>query len=129
MFIKAGATEYELSTKLGVSLKIEKNFRLPLTQVFDKISVAEIDELIKILAIAADKVQDNSFKEQILQNWDYTDLQYTVQELLSKLMFTGTPEEIEEKVNKFPVGETQKNAIRGMLGIPLVSSEQPIESA
>lgn len=127
MFIKVADKEYELSTKLGVSLKIEKNFKLPLTQIFDKISVAEIDELIKIISLSANKLNDKDFTDELLDNWDYSDLQYAVQELLSKLMFTGTAEEIERKVAKYPVGEDQKNMIREMLGIPLKSSEQPTE--
>lgn len=127
MFIKIGKNEYELSTKLGISLKIEKKFRLPLTQVFDKISAAEIDELVDILSISAGKVQDKSFREEILDNWDYTDLQCAVQELLSRLMFTGSDEDIEAKIEKYPVGEAQKNLIRGMLGLPVKSSEQLTE--
>ena len=55
-------------------------------------------------------------------------MQYTVQELITRLMFTGTDDEVEAKVEKYPLGETQKNLIRKMLGIPLKSSEQPTES-
>lgn len=128
MFIAIAGTDYELSTKLGISMKIEKYFHLPLMQIFDKISSAEIDELIKILSIAAGKQEDKSFKELLLDNWDYSDLQYTVQELLGKLMFTGTPEEVEAKIEKYPVGEEQKNLMRGLVGIPLKLSEQPIVS-
>lgn len=127
MFIKIGKNEYELSTKLGTSLKIEKKFKLPLTQVFDKISVAEIDELVDILSISAGKIHDGNFKEEILDNWDYTDLQCAVQELLSRLMFTGSDEDIETKIEKYPVGEAQKNLIRGMLGLPSKSSAPPTE--
>lgn len=127
MFITIGENEYELSTKLGTSLKIEKKFKLPLTQVFDKISVAEIDELVDILSISAGKIHDGNFKEEILDNWDYTDLQCAVQELLSRLMFTGSDEDIETKIEKYPVGEAQKNLIRGVLGLPSKSSAPPTE--
>lgn len=128
MFININGKEYELSTKLGISIKIEKKFRLPLTQVFEKIASAEIDELVDILAISANKLNDKDFKSEILDNWDYTDLQTNVQELLARLMFSGDSEEVEEKIKKYPVGENQKNLIRRMLGIlPETSSEQHTE--
>ena len=128
MFININGNEYELSTKLGISVKIEKKFRLPLTQVFEKIASAEIDELVDILAISANKLNDKDFKTEILDNWDYVDLQSAVQELLARLMFSGDSEEVEEKIEKYPVGENQKNLIRRMLGIsPKTSSEQLTE--
>lgn len=128
MFININGKKYELSTKLGISIKIEKKFRLPLTQVFEKIASSEIDELVDILAISANKLNDKDFKSEILDNWDYTDLQTNVQELLARLMFSGDSEEVEEKIKKYPVGENQKNLIRRMLGIlPETSSEQHTE--
>ena len=71
MFININGKEYELSTKLGISIKIEKKFKLPLTQVFEKIASAEIDELVDILAISANKLNDKDFKSEILDNWDF----------------------------------------------------------
>lgn len=128
MFININGNEHELSTKLGISVKIEKKFRLPLTQVFEKIASAEIDELVDILAISANKLNDKDFKTEILENWDYVDLQSAVQELLARLMFSGDSEEVEEKIEKYPVGENQKNLIRRMLGIsPKTLSEQLTE--
>ena len=128
MFININGNEHELSTKLGISVKIEKKFRLPLTQVFEKIASAEIDELVDILAISAHKLNDKDFKTEILDKWDYVDLQSAVQELLARLMFSGDSEEVEEKIEKYPVGENQKNLIRRMLGIsPKTLSEQLTE--
>ena len=128
MFININGNEHELSTKLGISVKIEKKFRLPLTHVFEKIASAEIDELVDILAISANKLNDKDFKTEILENWDYVDLQSAVQELLARLMFSGDSEEVEEKIEKYPVGENQKNLIRRMLGIsPKTLSEQLTE--
>ena len=128
MFININGNEHELSTKLGISVKIEKKFRLPLTQVFEKIASAEIDELVDILAISANKLNDKDFKAEILDNWDYVDLQSAVQELLARLMFSGDSTEVEEKIEKYPVGENQKNLIRRMLGIsPKTLSEQLTE--
>ena len=128
MIINVNENKYELSTKLGISVKIEKKFRLPLTQVFEKIASAEIDELVDILAISANKLNDKDFKTEILDNWDYVDLQSAVQELLARLMFSGDSTEAEEKIEKYPVGENQKNLIRRMLGIsPKTLSEQLTE--
>lgn len=118
MFITVGEREYELSTKLGTAMAIEKRFKLPLTQIFEKIGVAEIPELISILAIAAGKVGDADFSAGLSENWDYMDLQTTVQEMLARLMFSGTPEQVEAKLAKFPIPEQQKNVIRGLLGLP-----------
>ena len=128
MIINVNENKYELSTKLGISVKIEKKFRLPLTQVFEKIASAEIDELVDILPISANKLNDKDFKTEILDNWDYVDLQSAVQELLARLMFSGDSTEVEEKIEKYPVGENQKNLIRRMLGIsPKTLSEQLTE--
>ena len=128
MIINVNENKYELSTKLGISVNIEKKFRLPLTQVFEKIASAEIDELVDILAISANKLNDKDFKTEILEDWDYVDLQSAVQELLARLMFSGDSEEVEEKIEKYPVGENQKNLIRRMLGIsPKTLSEQLTE--
>ena len=128
MIINVNENKYELSTKLGISVKIEKKFRLPLTEVFEKIASAEIDELVDILAISANKLNDKDFKTEILDNWDYVDLQSAVQELLARLMFSGDSTEVEEKIEKYPVGENQKNLIRRMLGIsPKTLSEQLTE--
>jgi len=132
MTITTGGKIHELKTTLGVAIKLESKFKMPLTEVFGKIESAEINELVSILSVAADKVNDVGFKADVLDNWDYTDLQMSVQELLIKLMFSGTAEQIENKLSKFPVGEQQKNVFRELLGLPVVLtqsnlSEQPTE--
>ena len=118
MYITVGANEYELKTKLATSIKLEQKFKLPLIEIFANSEKAEILELISILAIAGDKVNDKDFKEELTEEWDYTDLQNAVQELLTRLMFSGSDEQNEKKIDKFPVGEEQKNAFREMLGLP-----------
>lgn len=133
LIITAGTKTYELKTTLGTAMKLENKFKLPLTELFGKIDKAEINELTDILAIAADKQNEIEFKSQLYDNWDYTDLQMAVQELLARIMFSGTTEQIEHKLEKFPVSANQKNAIRSLLGIPLpaapstaVSSSEPV---
>ncbi len=118
MFIQVGEIEYELSTKLGIAQKIEKKFKMPLAQVFGRIGDAEIPELTGVLALAAGKADDLSFTSALLDNWDYIELQTAVQELLAKLMFSGTPEQVEAKIDKFPASAEGKNAIRELLGLP-----------
>lgn len=119
MFIEVGKNEYELKTKLGISIKLEQKFKLPLREIFNNVERAEITEIISILAISADKVNDKDFKNDLTENWDYTDLQNAVQELLTRLMFSGSDEQNEKKIDKFPVGEQQKNAFRELLGLPI----------
>ncbi len=122
MFITVGDKEIELSTKLGVAQKIEKKFKMQLTQVFGRVGEAEIPELIGVLAIAAEKTDDLSFAGALLDNWDYIELQTSVQLLLAKLMFSGTPEQVESKLEKFPASDEGKNAIRELLGLPKLPS-------
>ena len=134
MFITVSNNDYELKTKLITSIKLEQKFKLPLMEIFSNVERAEITELLSILAISADKVNDKDFKNDLTENWDYTDLQNAVQELLTRLMFSGSDEQNEKKIDKFPVGEQQKNAFREMLGLPIKAvltennlSEQPTE--
>lgn len=138
MFIEVGTNTYELKTKLGTSIKLEDKFKMPLMDIFSNIEKAEITELLSILAIASVNADDKDFvkkfKEDLTDNWDYTDLQSAVQELLTRLMFSGSDEQNEKKIDKFPVGEEQKNAFREMLGLPIKAvstesnlSEQPTE--
>ena len=118
MFITVGTEEYELSTKLRVSKDIEKKFQMSFLEIFEKITRAEIHELLSILAIAAGKTGDASFYADIENEWDYMELLDTVQRLIAKLMYSGTPEQVEVKLDKHPGGEPEKNFIRGMLGLP-----------
>lgn len=139
MFITVGTNDYELATKLGTSIKLEQKFKLPLMEIFSNVERAEITELLSILAIASVKANDKDFvkefKDDLTDKWDYTDLQNAVQELLTRLMFSGSDEQNEKKIDKFPVGEEQKNAFRELLGLPIKevaltennSSEQPTE--
>ena len=138
MFITVGTNDYELKTKLGTSIKLEQKFKLPLMEIFSNVERAEITELLSILAIASVNANDKDFvkefKDDLTDKWDYTDLQNAVQGLLTRLMFSGNDEQNEKKIDKFPVGEEQKNAFREMLGLPIKavstennSSEQPTE--
>ena len=119
MFITIGDTEYELSTKLVVAMKIEQKFKIPLTAVFEKLEFAEIPELISMLSIAAGTTGDAAFAAGIHEIWDYTDLQRAVQELITRLMFSGDAATVEAKLEKFSSDETQKNAIRELLGMEI----------
>ena len=119
MYIKIGENQYELKTKLGTIVKIETRFKLPLTAIFEKLETAGTTELVEMLAISAGKLNDASFRQEIENEWDFTDLQFSVQELLVNLMFSGTEEQIEKKLSKFPASETPKNSFREILGLPL----------
>lgn len=119
MYIKVGDNSYELSTKLGTGKKIEARFKVPLVQLFGKLDAALSNELTDIIAIAAGTADDRAFVAEIDENWDYSDLYGTVQELVLRFQFTGSPEDIERKLAKYPAADGQKNAIRSLLGLPL----------
>lgn len=120
MYINVDGEQVELKTTLGVSRRMEERFKLPLFQIFDKLGAAEIDELVDLTVIASG-LQGPEAKElarRILDSWDYSDLMLAVEGLLANLMFSGTPDEVEAKLERFPAAETQKNVMRGFLGLP-----------
>ena len=113
MTINLGAKEYTLKTTLGVAVALEQKFKLTLTQIMDKIGTAEIRELIDILKTSAGKDAGEDFSTEVLDNLDYTGLMLAVQDLLIKLMFSGTPEQNEDTISRlFPGDEQTKNAMR-----------------
>ena len=118
MTINLGNKEYTLKTTLGVAVALEQKFKLTLTQIMDKIGTAEIRELIDILKTSAGKDAGEDFSTEVLDNLDYTGLMLAVQELLIKLMFSGTPEQNEDKISRLPGDEQTKNAMREMIGLP-----------
>lgn len=126
MFITIEETEYELKTTLGVAERLETKFKLPLMDMLGHVEVATIPELISMIAISANMTGDAKLPEQIKDNMDYVDLQTVVQELLARIMFSGTPEAIEKKLDKFPAGEESKNVIRGLLGLTKVKQTIPL---
>lgn len=120
MLITVGTNEYELKTTLGVAVTLEAKFHLPLMQIFGKLDNANTAELLEVIAIAAGKRNEEAraFRGELLEEWDYMDLLLAVQGLLTRLMFSGSPEQQEGKIANFPAGEDQKNGIREMLGLP-----------
>ena len=119
MFLTIGDTEYTLNTTLGVAENSEKKFQKPLMDLLGYVESAVIPELISIIAIAAGMIGDAKLPQVIRDNMDYVELQTAVQELLARMMFSGTPEQVEKKIEKFPGGEGAKNAIRGLLDLPI----------
>ena len=120
MFVKINEKEYELSTKLGTAMLIEKKFKIPVKDIFEKLSIATTEELIAMVEIAAkqaDKTVD--IATELINNYDYLDLFILVQELVVKIMFAGTAEQNEAKLSKLKFDEEAKNAIRELLGLPI----------
>lgn len=117
MFIEVNNVDYELSTKLGTARQLELKFKLPLARLFAHIEEADISELISILTTAAGN--NKELEKEMLEHWDYMDIQLSVQELLLNLMFSGTDEEKEKKLAKYPAPDEIKNGIREMLGLPI----------
>ena len=125
MLITVNGTDYELSTKLGTGKKIEEKFKVPLVQLFGKLGDALSSELTDIIAIAAGKAGDSGFMREIDDNWDYSDLYNTVQELVLRFQFSGSPADIERKLVKYPGNVELKNAIRELLGVPIPKPALP----
>ena len=123
VFKTIGETEYEFSTKLGLAVSLERKFSMPLTRLFEHVAAATIPELIAILSFASGNPNNLALDNDIQENWGYIDLQNGVQEILARLMFSGTPEEVEAKIEKYPAPAEQKNAIREMLGLPTSPAE------
>ncbi len=119
MILQLGGGSCELCCNLGTALAIEKHFKKPIMQIFSGMDTLESLELLKILEIAGRKLDDREFSSKLLEHFDYLDLFFAVQELMARLLFGGTPEQQETKLDKFPAGEEQKNAIRQLLGLPL----------
>lgn len=123
MIIIVNENTYELETKLGTAIMLEKKFKLPLVEILTKIGQAEIPELISIIQIAANKNNDLEFVNQIKSNWDYTELSTTVQSLLANIMYSGTPEQQEQKLENAQIHPSLKNEMRKLLGLPAVVSD------
>lgn len=134
MQITIGENTYDISTKLGVAVAIEKEFKQSLVNIMQKFDRdAEIEDLLRIICLGASSDERQSIRQNALEHWDFTDLRSTANELLIRLSFSGTSDEVERKLDKREIGEKEKNAIREMLGLPLKpvltqsnSSEQPI---
>ena len=119
MFVKINEKEYELSTKLGTAMTLEKKHKISIMQLFEKLQNADVCELIDMIDIAAKQVnKDSEIKNDLLAHYDYMDLFLLVKDLLIKILFSGTDKQNEEKLAKFPINEEAKNAIRELLGLP-----------
>ena len=120
MIITVGEREFELKTKLGTAAALELKTKRPLASILGALGDATVTELIDMLLAAAGKEVGTELRELLSEHWDFIDLQTAVQELLVRLMFSGSPEDIERKMSKFPdMDEAQKNTFRQMLGLPM----------
>ena len=117
MYITVNEIEYELTTTLGVIRRIEEKFRRPMTEIFANLGNAYSKEFADLITIAA-KPKNPDFTASLFDDYDFSWLFLTVQELVATLMFSGTPEEKEKKIAKFPVPEEQKNEFRALVGLP-----------
>lgn len=98
MKVTINNNEYELSTKLGTTLKIETTFKRPYLKVIQDIENFTTEEQIKMMACGLiDKEENKQFKEDIFE--EGIDMLTTcLEEFIDGLQFPGkTAEEIEEK--------------------------------
>lgn len=120
--IQIGENAHPLSAKLIVAKRIETAFQTPLGSLFGRLNNAQLDELIKIVCISADRLNDKDFTTDIYEHCDFSDLLFAVQEIIAHVLFSGTPEAIEAKLAKYPAGDDEKNGLRALLGLPIPSA-------
>lgn len=128
MYISVNEKDIELSTKLGTAVELEKKYKLPIMSIFQNLGQATTTELVDIVCIAAKKANTESdIKNELLENWDYMDLFSNVQELVAKMMFSGTDEQNEAKIDKMMFSDEQKNGVRALLGLPkkIIQQQMP----
>ena len=120
MYIKVNGLDYELKTTLGVTAKIEKRFNSTVPNLSQRLATATVDELLDILiiAIVAEDPTKKTLRNDMLDEWGYFDLFTAAQSLFTALMFSGTPEDAEAKIDAYRGDENEKNALREMLGLP-----------
>ena len=123
MYITVNGVNYELSTKLGTGKKIEARFKKSISEIFGELGSALSDELLDMILIAAGKTGDKAFVAEIDENWDFSDLFGAGQELVANLMYSGTPEQVEAKIEKHAGSDEQKNALRKLLRLPNPAAE------
>lgn len=118
MIIEISDKTYELKTNLGAVKRVESQTKRSLGEVLANIGEATVDEQIRVLKIVEND-KDSDLADAIAEEWDYMDLQNAVQEALMRMLFSGTPEQQEAKIDKYPVGESEKNMMRMVLGLPI----------
>lgn len=116
MIIRVGERAYELKTTLGTTRKIEEHYNGSLSDVMQSVDEMTVDQLSVLLSIAAGQgTGDMELRDAILDNWDYSDLLMAAQGLIARLMYSGTPEQVEAKLDKQGMDEQAKNEMKRLL--------------
>ncbi|MDR0884721.1 MAG: gene transfer agent family protein [Oscillospiraceae bacterium] len=134
IYLKVNDTQYPLSTTLGTAAALEKEHKLPLPEMFAKISESQIGLLIDVLACghkrSGEDADEAAFRAAILEgDLDYHALENETMRFVAQLLFSGTSKEQGEKVDASGLfNENAKNLLRGLLGLPTVHV-QPTQTA
>ncbi len=98
MIIEVNEKEYELNTKLGTCLEIQKAFKRPYLKVIENIMELNLEEQIKFIACGLTyRESKTEFKEDILECGIDT-LVEIIEQYIDALQYPGlTEEEIETK--------------------------------
>ena len=121
MFIRIGEGEFDLKTNLGTVKRIEERFKMPITGVFSHLGEAHVSEIISLLSFGLggmERAKEIGFVAAVEDELDYAGLWEIIQPYIASMIFSGTPERQEEKIEKSDFGEDQKNVFRGLLGLP-----------
>lgn len=98
MNIKVNENEYELNTKLGTCIEIQKAFKKPYLKVIENVMELNLEDQIKFIACGLTyKESKDEFKEDILECGIDT-LVEIIEQYVDALQYPGlTEEEIETK--------------------------------
>jgi hypothetical protein len=123
MTIEAGEKSFELQTNLLTVQRMEQTLGVSAMNVFDNLESATVEEFLKILksGFAPKDPQREELEFAVLEHWGMADIFLASQELIAKVMFTGTDAQKEKKMEKLRIPEDRKNALRELLCIEIAA--------
>jgi len=131
MYINFGEAQFEFSTKMRVAQAVCAKYKKTTEELMSMAAQGLPGELVDILKMSlVDRSQAKELEDAIMDGDCGTAAlrNHTISFLL-ELSYPGTAEEKEAAVaSSIGASETEKNAIRGLLGLPLVQVSAPLDS-
>lgn len=122
--IDVQGVQLQLDTSLRTIQRMETKFRQPMNAIFAKMEDALVVEMLTILTIGSGEQEGSEVLEHLRNTLDYSDMVLLLNEYVARLMFSGTPEQNEAKMERMGTPEDQKNALRKVLGMPIPESSE-----
>ena len=102
--IKFKGEEYELSTKLRAAFEMQSKFgHKPYMEIFQDVQTMKLEEQIKMIYVSFNLMNPNicsetDFRNELLDNWNLTDVTSTIAKLIEAITFNGmSPEEVAQR--------------------------------